>query len=275
MSGYSKSQTVSVQTNAALQWDLPWVKGLRLKVMGAYDRSTTTSKILSTPYFVMLASTPNSTSSEITYSKASDPRNNANVATGKKTNNLTEGFTQWRRITSQASISYTNTFAEKHKVDLLALVETRDYKTNNFSASGKDIPFPQLPELGFATTPADDPIGGSSDASRKVGFVFRGQYNYADKYLVEFSGRYDGSYKFIGNVSGRRWGFFPSVSLGWRMSEEGFFAPLRKAVDNFKLRASFGSLGDDNGSAAYAFLSTFTNVSSAPSCWAAQARTAS
>lgn len=98
-----------------------------------------------------------------------------------------------------------------------------------------------------------------------MGFVFRGQYNYADKYLVEFSGRYDGSYKFIGNVSGRRWGFFPSVSLGWRMSEEGFFAPLRKAVDNFKLRASFGSLGDDNGSAAYAFLSTFTNVSSAPS----------
>lgn len=115
--------------------------------MGAYDRSSTTSKILSTPYFLMLASTPNSTSQDITYSKASDPRNNANVTTGKKTNNLTEGFSQWRRITSQASISYKNTFAEKHKVDLLALIETRDYKTNKFSASGKDIPFPQLPEL--------------------------------------------------------------------------------------------------------------------------------
>ena len=116
LSGYSKSQTVAMQTNAALQWDLPWVKGLSLKVMGAYDRSSTTSKILSTPYFLMLASTPNSTSSDITYSKASDPRNNANVTTGKKTNNLTEGFSQWRRITSQASISYKNTFAEKHKV---------------------------------------------------------------------------------------------------------------------------------------------------------------
>ncbi len=265
LSGYSKSQTVAVQTNAALQWDLPWVKGLSLKVMGAYDRSSTTSKILSTPYFLMLASTPNSTSQDITYSKASDPRNDANVTTGKKTNNLTEGFSQWRRITSQASISYKNTFAEKHKVDLLALIETRDYKTNKFSASGKDIPFPQLPELDQATTPADKPIGGSSDASRKVGLVFRGQYNYADKYLFEFSGRYDGSYKFIGNVSGRRWGFFPSVSLGWRMSEENFFAPLRNAVDNFKLRASFGSLGDDSGSAAYAFLSTFSNVSTAPS----------
>lgn len=265
LSGHSKSQTIAVQTNAALQWDLPWVEGLSLKVMGAYDRSATTSKILSTPYFVMLASLPNSTTSEITYSKASDPRNNANVSTGKKTNNLTEGYTQWRRITSQASINYSNTFAEKHKVDLLALLETRDYKTNSFSASGKDIPFAQLPELGFATTPANDPISGSSNASRKVGFVFRAQYNYADKYLAEFSGRYDGSYKFIGNVSGRRWGFFPSVSLGWRMSEESFFEPLRKAVDNFKVRASFGSLGDDTGSAAYAFLSTFTNVSSAPS----------
>ena len=147
----------------------------------------------------------------------------------------------------------------------MALIETRDYKTNKFSASGKDIPFPQLPELDQATTPADKPIGGSSDASRKVGLVFRGQYNYADKYLFEFSGRYDGSYKFIGNISGRRWGFFPSVSLGWRMSEENFFAPLRNAVDNFKLRASFGSLGDDSGSAAYAFLSTFSNVSTAPS----------
>ena len=237
LSGYSKSQTIAVQTNAALQWDLPWVEGLSLKVMGAYDRSATTSKILSTPYFVMLASLPNSTTSEITYSKASDPRNNANVSTGKKTNNLTEGYTQWRRITSQASINYSNTFAEKHKVDLLALLETRDYKTNSFSASGKDIPFAQLPELGFATTPADDPISGSSNASRKVGFVFRAQYNYADKYLAEFSGRYDGSYKFIGNVSGRRWGFFPSVSLGWRRSAESFVAPRRKAVDNFTVRA--------------------------------------
>ena len=265
LSGYSKSQTIAVQTNAALQWDLPWVEGLSLKVMGAYDRSATTSKILSTPYFVMLASLPNSTTSEITYSKASDPRNNANVSTGKKTNNLTEGYTQWRRITSQASINYSNTFAEKHKVDLLALLETRDYKTNSFSASGKDIPFAQLPELGFATTPADDRSAAAGHAPSKVCCVFRAEYNYANKSLAEFPGRYDGSYRFIGNVSGRRWGFFPSVSLGWRMSEESFFEPLRKAVDNFKVRASFGSLGDDTGSAAYAFLSTFTNVSSAPS----------
>ena len=90
-----------------------------------------------------------------------------------------------------------------------------------------------------------------------MGFAFRGQYHYADKYLAEFSGRYDGSYKFFGNVGGKRWGFFPSVSLGWRISEEEFFSSLRGAVDNLKLRASFGSLGDDAGSSAYAYLSTY------------------
>lgn len=257
LSGYSKSQTVAVQTNASLEWDLPWVKGLKLKVMGSYDRSATTSKILSTPYFVMLAQPLTADQTEITYKMASDPRNNANVETGKKTNNLTEGYTQWRRITSQASISYENTFAEKHNVNLIALLETRDYKTNNFSATGKDIPFKELPELGFATQIADSPVGGGSNANRRVGFAFRGQYNYADKYLAEFSGRYDGSYKFFGNVGGKRWGFFPSVSLGWRISEEEFFSSLRGAVDNLKLRASFGSLGDDAGSSAYAYLSTY------------------
>lgn len=257
LSGYSKSQTVAVQTNASLEWDLPWVKGLKLKVMGSYDRSATTSKILSTPYFVMLAQPLTADQTEITYKMASDPRNNANVETGKKTNNLTEGYTQWRRITSQASISYENTFAEKHNVNLIALLETRDYKTNNFSATGKDIPFKELPELGFATQIADNPVGGGSNANRRVGFAFRGQYNYADKYLAEFSGRYDGSYKFFGNVGGKRWGFFPSVSLGWRISEEEFFSSLRGAVDNLKLRASFGSLGDDAGSSAYAYLSTY------------------
>ena len=189
LSGYSKSQTVAIQTNAALQWDLPWVKGLRLKVMGSYDRSATTSKILSTPYFVMAASVPNADTQDITYRKASDPRNNANVSTGKKTNNLTEGYTQWRRITSQASISYDNTFAEKHNVSLLALLETRDYKTNKFSAGGKDIPFKELPELDYATTPADKPIGGSSDANRRVGLAFRAQYNYADTYLADTTDR--------------------------------------------------------------------------------------
>ena len=257
-SGFNKSQTVAIQTNAALEWELPWVKGLKLKAMGSYDRSTTTSKILATPFDVMAVVRPNSSTDQLQYNRVVDMRSSSSIT-------LTEGLSQWRRITSQVSAAYANTFCEKHHIDLLALLETRDYKTNSFSASGRDLPFSQLPELSQAVSPAASPISGSSNANRRAGFVFRGQYNYADKYLVEFSGRYDGSYKFSGNVSGKRWGFFPSASFGWRLSEEEFFASARKTVDNLKIRASFGSLGSDSASSAYAYLSTFGNQTSYPS----------
>lgn len=260
LSGTNKSQTVAIQTNAALKWELPWVKGLSLGLKGSYDRSGTSAKNLSTAYFLNAADMPNSTTSQIGYKKASDPRNGANLATGKKLNNLTESYSQWTNITSQINLNYTNTFAEKHAVDALILLETRSYKGNSFWASGKDLPFPQLPELDQAVSPADKPIGGKSNANRSVGLVFRANYSYDNRYSMEFSGRYDGSYKFIGNLDNCRWGFFPSASVGWRVSNEEFFKGARNVIDNLKIRASFGSLGDDTGSAAYAYLNTFGNV---------------
>lgn len=258
LSGRNKSQTIALQTNAALQWDLPWVPGLSVKAMGSYDRSATTAKNLSTPYYVMLAATPDSNTDHITYKKALDARNTPSVG-------LTEGYTQWQRITSQLSLNYS--FEKSgHKVEALALLETRDYKTNKFGARGKDLSIPELPELtGNGVQPATNPIYGSSNANRAVGFVFRANYAYQNRYMLEFSGRYDGSYKFIGNISGKRWGFFPSVSAGWRISEEKFFASARKVVDNLKIRASFGTTGSDSGSSAYAFLSTFNPQFSYPS----------
>lgn len=82
------------------------------------------------------------------------------------------------------------------------------------------------------------------------GAFFRLNYDYKGRYLVELNGRYDGSSKY---ASGSQWGFFPSASLGWRVSEEKFFEPARKIFDNFKLRASVGSLGNQvtNGNFDY------------------------
>jgi hypothetical protein len=73
------------------------------------------------------------------------------------------------------------------------------------------------------------------------GYFGRINYDYAGRYLFEASGRYDGSSRF---AKAHRWGFFPSAHhLGWRISEEKFFHPLRKWWDNAKLRFSAGSLG--------------------------------
>lgn len=79
----------------------------------------------------------------------------------------------------------------------------------------------------------------------RIGYVGRLSYDYDNRYFVEFSGRRDASWKF---APGRRWGNFYSVSGGWRISEEAFYqnSGLSNVLDNLKIRASYGELGDDN-----------------------------
>ena len=84
-------------------------------------------------------------------------------------------------------------------------------------------------------------VSGGQNEYAIVGFFGRINYDYKGKYLFEASGRMDGTSRF---APGRRWGFFPSASAGWRISEEPFFKPLRRYVDNLKLRWSFGALGN-------------------------------
>ena len=185
--------------------------------------------------------------SDRTWKRYSDPRGTANGT------ELGEGQTTFEQLVGQGSINYSNKFG-LHNLDLMALVEARDNKSNGFSAYGKDLPFESLPELGFAR-PVQDPIGGWSGAARMAGYVFRLKYDYDNKYLAEFTGRYDGSYKFSG-MNGERWGFFPSASLAWRLSKEKFMESLT-FIDDLKLRGSVGLLGNDNVS-EYMFLSTYS-----------------
>ena len=82
--------------------------------------------------------------------------------------------------------------------------------------------------------------GNNTEA--RMGWLGRINYSFADRYLIELIGRWDGSWKFKPE---NRWGFFPAVSLGWRVSEEAFFKEALPMVDNFKIRGSFGKVGDE------------------------------
>ena len=93
------------------------------------------------------------------------------------------------------------------------------------------------------------------------GAFFRANYDYADRYLIEFNGRYDGTSRF---GKGRRFGFFPSISAGWRISEEPFFESVKQTVSMFKLRGSYGSLGNQLGGNYYPYISS---MGSAQSSW--------
>lgn len=92
------------------------------------------------------------------------------------------------------------------------------------------------------------------------GAFFRVNYDYKDRYLIEVNGRYDGTSKY---KSGKRFGFFPSVSAGWRISEEEWFAPAKKYVENLKVRASYGTLGNQlSGSNYYPYISAMSATQS-------------
>lgn len=158
-------------------------------------------------------------------------------------------------LTSNIQLSYAKQI-EKHDINILAGVETilRDEPT----AWLHSIPTSNsLNLIDYETMDQYDDVGNNTQA--RIGYVGRLNYNYEQKYLLEFSGRYDGSWKFPPN---HRWGFFPSVSAGWRMSSENFWnnsSFLYNNIEDFKLRASYGLLGDDNvaGYSAFDYMDGF------------------
>ncbi len=239
-SGYKKYRSVDLSANATLAYDIPGVEGLQAKVSGVYDWSNSYSKLLNTPYSTMAFI-------DGSYTKKSDPRGTDNGI------NIGEGSSYWQQMVGQASLEYAGQFG-KHGVEALALMEVRETKSNSLAAYAKNLPFSSLPEINQGI-PTNNPVSGSSGATRSVGGVFRLKYNYADRYLVELSGREDGSYLFSG-MDKYRWGFFPSASVAWRMSNEEFLKPVHWLSD-LKLRASVGMLGND-GVPEYSFLSTYS-----------------
>ncbi len=141
----------------------------------------------------------------------------------------------------QLSLNYDKTFNDKHHVSALFLNEriqrTRLYNfvhsvpTNNY-----------LDLIKFADV---DTYNDERQEEARIGYVGRVNYDFAGKYLLEVAGRADASWKFAPD---NRWGFFPSVSAGWRISEEAFMHGLNTSLnmDELKIRASYGQLGDDN-----------------------------
>ena len=159
-----------------------------------------------------------------------------------------------QKVASNATLTYTPRLGDDHSLTVLGgwNIEDFTYKSNLMNREGIIIPgMPNFSLLeGEAITLKDN---GSYDWGL-VGAFYRISYSYKGKYLFETSGRYDGNSKFPSN---QRWGFFPSGSAGWRISEESF---LRNAewLDNLKLRVSVGSAGNGLISDTYAYLSTMS-----------------
>lgn len=122
------------------------------------------------------------------------------------------------------------------------------YKTANLTGQKNTLISNSVPTLNTST---ESPTTSGGYAHNGVaGFFGRINYSYKDRYMVEVNGRYDGSSRFIGD---KRWGFFPSFSLGWNIAREDFFAGIaeKARVDMLKLRGSWGQLGNTNTNDAW------------------------
>lgn len=117
--------------------------------------------------------------------------------------------------------------------------ELQKYKTN--SAIRQSLLSEDLNQIDLGT--GVQQAGGSAGEWALLGYFGRLNYDYEGKYLLELNGRYDGSSRFPSN---QRFGFFPSVSGGWRISKEDFFQDLKGIISEFKIRASYGSLGNQD-----------------------------
>ncbi|MEE3376723.1 MAG: SusC/RagA family TonB-linked outer membrane protein, partial [Candidatus Cryptobacteroides sp.] len=165
--------------------------------------------------------------------------------TGAGEDALQETITTNQRHTANIFATYDHTFADAHRLTVTAGSNFEVWSSKAVGAIGKNLLSETLNDLNLvgpdATGNVLTEVSGGQNEYAIAGFFGRINYNYKERYLLEVSGRYDGTSRFR---SGHQWGFFPSASLGWRISEEPFFQPARSHVDNLKLRVSYGRLGN-------------------------------
>lgn len=145
-------------------------------------------------------------------------------------------------------LTYNTTIAKNHELSALAVYSEEYWYGRSQSSSRNDRLHPSLHEIDAALTDIQS-TGGNSSTEGLRSYIGRLNYTAFDKYLLEANFRYDGSSKFL---PGSQFGFFPSVAVGWRFSEENFIKSFAdRYLSNGKLRMSYGSLGNNSGVGRY------------------------
>ena len=173
----------------------------------------------------------------------------------------TQTNTKIGRWTTNIFGSYEKTFAKDHNLKVMAGFTADKEQNRYFSAKRTELNDNDLPELNLAT--GTQTVTSSASHWATAGFFGRVNYDYKGIYLFEANARYDTSSRFPAN---QQWGFFPSVSAGYRFSEEAFFESLKDVINNGKLRASWGEIGNDNVG-SNRFISTISSIAAGSSYW--------
>lgn len=236
--GYNHDKRDYIQTNGQLDIQIPGVEGLKVTAMAAIDKQMRRQKSFQKPWTLYYwdkktyeadGTTPFLTGT--VRSTFNDPR-------------LTETSSQELSIQLTGQASYEKSFGD-HNFNAMAGIQRETVDADGFFAYRRYFISPVVDQLFAGGTPEQN-IGNSGtnngDLYKRARLSYFGRvgYNFKEKYLAEFLWRADGSYVF---PKDGRFGFFPGVSAGWRISEEDFWKNNIRFVNNVKLRASWGQMG--------------------------------
>lgn len=240
LGGYIKDTGKMNTITANLRWELPWVKGLSVYARATFDNNTRMEKTFDKPVTLY-------TYDQQTGQFDTDP--NTVYPTAKVSIEQIDRFVDNQLY--EAGINYNRTFAAKH--DVGAMLVANYQQTHNQYMTGENQNASIYPEtIGTAVTAR---LLGSETYNQRASLIGRLNYGYDYRYFVEASFRVDGSTYFHPD---HRWGFFPSVSASWVLSNETFFKNWKqKVLSNVKFRASTGLLGDDGLVGEYSYLLTY------------------
>ena len=238
--GLNTWSTNFVQSNLGATLTVPGVKGLELRGVVSYDKMNRDFKSWNRPWTLFTWDGENRNSSGLTPAQR-----------GPGDPSLTQDHTTLTQITATMTATYELDLGD-HYFKLLGGV-TREQSERSYTRTFKRFFLSNdLDQLDFGGAEGQFSAGEGSETAR-LNYYGRLNYSYKDKYLFEGLFRYDGSYLF---PEDNRYGFFPGVSLGWVASEEDFFRESVSFLDFFKLRASWGQLGNDNVE-PYQFLASY------------------
>lgn len=236
--GYNNRTNNVLQTRFVLDQKLP-VEGLSLKGVFAFDKGNYGYKTLETPFQVYEYN-------KVT--KGFTPFKNGDISNIR----LSEEMGQSDELTLETHLNYKRTIG-KHETNATLVYTQTEGKSNLMWAQRDNLPSESVPEL-FTGDPKAQKNDGRSFSWGRRGVVGRVGYIFDGKYLFEANGRYDGSYNF---APGQKYGFFPSISAGWKISEENFFQAAFSSMEYLKLRASYGT-GANDQVGAYEYLATYS-----------------
>lgn len=240
LGGYVKDKSKMNTVTVNLNWELPWVKGMSAYIRGTFDDNTRIESTFDKPVTLYTYDATND-------SYAQDP--NTVYPTAKVTLEQDDSFFESQLY--EIGLNYNRTFGGKHDVGGTFVANYQ--RTHNQIMNGKNLDKSLFPETIGTAQQAN--LVGDEYRNQRASVIGRFNYGFSKKYFAEFSFRVDGSNNFHPD---RRWGFFPSFSSAWVVSNEGFFRNWsQKVISNLKLRASTGWLGNDGLVNSYSYLKTF------------------